>query len=184
MFCLWFVIFCCLIVVLQSATIDTLGKRTTHSTLPSKDSFVNKINANDLKSTGEGSGANLDDYDDEDEQLVKITTTTILSSTKHVLTTVTSMRSSTIKPAKKNISSNMNYDLDDNEFKDDFSDDLEESAYDHDLTSLENAPLFSSTSYSTTITKIPANIVSQSSIRTFFRFLSRPPIAAGILVGK
>ena len=104
----------------------------------------------------EGSGVSLDDYEDEDDPLAKITATT----------TVT---------AKTLLSTNAS-ELQDEEFKDDFVDDFEENSYDETLST----PSTLSTPLN------PAMISSTplpTKFRAFFNFLARPPIAAAILVG-
>ena len=103
----------------------------------------------------EGSGVSLDDYEDDDDALAKITATTVTTKT------LTSTNAS---------------DLQDEEFKDDFADDFEENSYDETLSppSTLSTPLNPAMISSTPL---------PTKFRAFFNFLARPPIAAGILVG-
>lgn len=136
--------------------------------LPSQSALIDKIPSNDQKTAVEGSGVSLDDYEDEDDQLAKVTATTTLATTKRT----------TIVSSTKGGNATNNDELDENEFKEDFSDDLEDVAYDHELTSSD------STASSTSTTRVSITVSPLSPVRAFFSFLTRPPIAAGILVGE
>ena len=160
-----------LLLIQAAGTVDVNDRTTTlASALPLKSALIEKIPSNDQKTTIEGSGASLDDYEDEDEQLAKVTATTS--------TTLSTSKRSTIASSTKAHNSTNNDELDDNEFKEDFADDLEDIAYDHELTSLDSTVLPPST------TRTPTTAQNPSPARVFFGFLTRPPIAAGILVGK
>lgn len=121
-------------------------------------SFNNKA---DTKNTVEGSGAtNLDDYEDEDPDLAKLTasSTTTTTTIKSIITT--------------NRSKLVEDELSENEFKEDFADDFEEPIDEQETT------------ITTTITTTTRSSNPGTSFKTIFSFLTRPPIAAGILVGE
>ena len=123
------------------------------------------------KTSVEGSGASLDDYADEDieDQLAKITVTTTTKST--TTTKVASSTKTTTRPVGED-------DFDANEFKEDYADDLEDETFSRDSTSQTTlAP----TRSSSTVKHPPHQYIP---LRVLFGFLTRPPIAAGILVGK
>jgi hypothetical protein len=167
-----------------------------------------------LGTHGEGSGgaASLDEYaDDEDEeQLSKVTATTVSSSTFIITTTRTTTSTTTKRttsattllnkwmkttsnyeePKKKNttVSSTFN-DLDASEFKDDheeYADDLEDDAYYNEPTvsNKVSSVSFSSPRYPISTTRQSLAVNHTTPLWILFSFLTRPPIAAGILAGK
>jgi hypothetical protein len=129
-----------------------------------KESFQDKSNV-------EGSGVSLDDYEEIDDQFDKLTAST--STT----TTTTTSRPSTRAPTQLNVP---NEEPEENEFKENYIDDLDDVSYDSEMTSSETliVPLTSTLHFST---PIPSR---KSSLRVLLDTLTRPPIAAGILVGK
>lgn len=152
----------CLVVIVQA--VIAKGQVTAQPL-----SLTNGLDLTKPKTSVEGSGVSLDDYADEDieDQLVKITatTTTTTTTTKAAQSTKT-----TTRPVGED-------DFDANEFKEDYADDLEDETFSHDTTSPTTlAPVrLSSTVKHPSHQYIP--------LRVLFGFLTRPPIAAGILVG-
>jgi hypothetical protein len=171
------------------------------------------INDHKTNVEGSGGGAaSLDEYadDEEEEQLSKVTATTVSSSpsttTRPMTTTTTKLTSSTTtlsnkwskttfnydQPKKKNVSSTTSStfnDLDANEFKEDheeYADDLEDDAYYNEPTVSNKVSMssFSSTRYPIPSTRQPSTGNLTTPIWALFSFLTRPPIAAGILAGK
>jgi hypothetical protein len=152
--------------------------------------------------------------DDEEEQLSKVTattvnsrisptttittTTTISPTTKRMTstttTTVINKWMKTTEPMKKKNLSNTTLspafnDLDASEFKDDheeYADDLEDDAYYNEPTiSNKISPSSLSTTRYPPLTTRPSLAVNHTTpIWILFSFLTRPPIAAGILAGK
>ena len=130
-----------------------------------------------------------------------ITTTTMMTKRTSTSTTMTTtvpsskwMKSTSTydQPKRKNenstISSTFN-DLDVNEFKDDheeYADDLEDDAYYNEPTVSNRVPMGSPppTRYPSPSTRAPISTNHTTPIWILFSFLTRPPIAAGILAGK
>jgi len=135
---------------------------------PFDDYDLNDKNNNTAE--GSGGGINLDDYadEDEDDQLSKVTATTISSSTSTTTTTTTT------KIPDGN--STKIADLDANEFDEDYKDDLEDDVDYNEITT-------KSTSVSLSSTRPSSDVHHQTPIRVLFSFLTRPPIASGILAG-
>ena len=173
----------CLLVIVQSTEINSSKGQT--STLPvlAKQALNDEdYDLTDKKGQVEGSGvtASLDDYADEeiDEQLSKITASTLT-------TTIRSTSTTTIKfiEQKKNNNNNNNAtrtkfdDLDANEFNEDYKDDLDDAVDYNELTTKMESTILSTTRSSTTVQH-------RTSLRVLFAFLTRPPIAAGILAGS
>ena len=154
----------CLVVVVQAAIAK--GQVSAQPVSPTDGLDLTKP-----KTSVEGSGASLDDYADEDidDQLAKITattTTTTTTTTKAAVSTKT-----TTRPMGED-------DFDANEFKEDYVDDLEDETFSRDTTSQTTlAPIRPSS----TAKHPPRQYIP---LRVLFGFLTRPPIAAGILVGK
>ena len=165
-----------LFVTVQSAVFGNSARQSTSTAavLPKQALAFDQYDLHDGTSTAEGSGdgANLDEYadDDEDEQLSKVTAST--STIRTTMTTTTTKRSE-----MKTANSTKMMDSGANEFDDDYKDDIEDSIdYNEATTKITNVPL-------TTTHSGPA-IPPQKPLRLFFSFLTRPPIAAGILAGK
>jgi hypothetical protein len=78
----------------------------------------------------------------------------------------------------KNKSSTINDDLDVDEFKEDYPDDLQDETFYNEVTSESTNVL------STTTTRQSSTVHNNKRIWILFSFLTRPPIAAGILAGK
>lgn len=164
-----------LIVVVQSAvTNSSKGQPPATATLPKSASLYDDYDLTDKKTNGEGSGASasLDEYADEedDDQLSKITATTISSTTS---TTTTKK----IPEQKKKIESGTKpNDLDKDEFNEDYNDDLVDDVDYNEVTTKLTSTTLSSTR--------PSSVVQRRTpLRALFSFLTRPPIAAGILAG-
>jgi len=161
---------------------------------------------------GSGGAASLDEYaDDEDEeQLSKVTATTVSSrmssSTTTTTTTTTSTTTKRMTLSHKWMKTTFNYeqikkknqssttlspafnDLDASEFKDDheeYADDLEDDAYYNEPTVSNKVSLstFSITRYPVLTTRQSLGVNHTTPIWMLFSFLTRPPIAAGILAG-
>jgi hypothetical protein len=165
-----------LVIVVQSAVTNTSeGQPPTALASPKQASLDEDYDLIDKKSNAEGSGAgaNLDDYADEDEdQLSKIT---MISSSTF---TTTKLTTSTKIPKQKNENITKKDDADANEFNDDYKDDLADDVDYNEITTTN----ITSTSLSSTL---PSSIVSRPTpIRILFGFLTRPPIAAGVLAGE
>jgi len=164
------------IVVVQSAvTNSSIGQPPAVSPiLPKSGSIYDDYDLNDKKTNTEGSGtaASLDEYADEDEdyQLSKITAITTSSSTS---TTTTTTKRTTKKIDESSTKTN---DLDNDEFNEDYKDDLAGDVDYNEITTKISTTSLSSTR--------PSPVVQPyTPIRVFFKFLTRPPIAAGILAG-
>lgn len=164
-------IFLCIIV--QCAPINTLKEKPTPSlTFPKQ--YSNDYDGN-LNIEGSGSHANLDEYPDEDDddddgylsKLTSTTTSTRVTTTKRVIPKFA---------VQKKIIESID-DVDSNEFDDDYKEDLEEDTIYNEVATKVTTTSPSSTN-SLNVTRRPA------SIRGFLSFLSRPPIAAGILGGS
>ncbi|CAF0975435.1 unnamed protein product [Adineta ricciae] len=163
-----------LFVTVQSAVFSNSARQSTSTAaiLPKQALAFDQYDLHDGTSTAEGSGdgANLDEYadDDEDEQLSKVT-----ASTSTIRTTMTT---TTKRSEMKTANSTKMMDLGANEFDDDYKDDIEDSIdYNEATTKITNVPL--------TTTRSEPAIPPQKPLRLFFNFLTRPPIAAGILAG-
>ena len=133
--------------------------------------------------------------------MMRRTSTTTITTTMMTTTTTTTtipsskwMKSTSTydQPRRKNenstISSTFN-DLDVNEFKDDheeYADDLEDDAYYNEPTISNRVPMGSPppTRYPSPSTRAPISMNHTAPIWILFSFLTRPPIAAGILAGK
>lgn len=165
--------------VVQSAvTNSSKGQPSAFPILPKQTSVDDDYDLNDKKTNIEGSGgtASLDEYADEeiDDQLSKITATTISSSTSTTTTTTTIKLP---EQKKKNESSAKINNLDADEFNEDYKDDLEDDVDYNEMTTKITSVSFSSTR--------PTSVVQhRTPLRVFFSFLTRPPIAAGILAGS
>lgn len=149
---------------------------TTNPILPKSGSQYDDYDFNDKKSNGEGSGssANLDDYaDEEDDQLSKITASTTVSTSTTTITRTTT--------TKKITSSTKKTDLDVDEFSEDYKDDV---ADDVDYNEVSTKITTTSTPVLSTTRSSSSTGQRRSPIRVFFSFLTRPPIAAGILAGS
>lgn len=223
------------LVARAAVTNSSKGQTADALTLPKQASVYDDYDLNDQKLVGahvEGSGgaASLDEYadDEEEDQLSKVTATTVNSSistgkTSAPITTTTTttatMKTSTTtmkrtssttastttipsskwmkststydQPKRKNenstISSTFN-DLDVNEFKDDheeYADDLEDDAYYNEPTISNRVAMGSPppTRYPSPPTRAPISMNHTTPIWILFSFLTRPPIAAGILAG-
>jgi len=167
------------VVVVQSTVTNSSKGQPSASPpiLPKQASLDHDYELNDKKTNVEGSGgaASLDDYADEedDDQLSKITATTMISSSSSSTTSTTTKLP---EQKKKNESSTKPNDLDSNEFNEDYKDDLEDDVDYNEVTTKITSVSLSSTRPSSTVQH-------RTSIRVFFSFLTRPPIAAGILAG-
>jgi len=167
------------IAIVQSAVTDSpkVQPPTATPILPKQASLYDDYDLNDKKTNSEGSGgtASLDEYTDEDEedQLSKITATTMMSSTSTTTTTTTTI---ILEQNMKNETSTKNDDLVTDEFNEDYKDDLEDDVDYNEITTKTTIVSLSSTR--------PSPVVEHlTPIRVFFKFLTRPPIAAGILSG-
>jgi len=168
-----------LVVVVQSTvTNSSKGQSPDTPILPKQASIYDDYDLNDKKTNVEGSGgaANLDEYADEenDDQLSKITATTMSSSSSTTTPTTTTIKLP--EPIKKNESSTKINDLDTDEFNEDYKDDLEDDVDYNEITTKMTSVTLSSTRSSTVVRP-------RTPIRVLFSFLTRPPIAAGILAG-
>ena len=175
MFIRLLVTFFLLCVTVQSAvTSSSKSPSPNAAILPKQAASFDQLELNDGTATVEGSGegANLDEYadDDENEQLAKVTATTMSSSTS--TTTTTKL------PPKKTTNVTKSSDLDANEFDEDYKDDLEDNVDYNEVTTKTSNVSPSSTRPS------HAAQPPKTSMRVFFGFLTRPPIAAGILAGS
>jgi hypothetical protein len=145
--------------------------------LPKQASLYDDYDLNDKKTNTEGSGgtASLDEYADEDEedQLSKITATTIISSTS---TTTTTTTTTILEEKMKNETSTKSDDLVTDEFNEDYKDDLEDDVDYNEITT-------KTTIFSLSSTRSSPVVQHLTPIRVLFKFLTRPPIAAGILAG-
>jgi len=166
------------IAIVQSAVTNSSKGQppTVTPILPKLASLYDDYDLNDKKTNTEGSGgtANLDEYADEDEenQLSKITATTIMSSTSTTTITTTII----LEEKMKNETSTKSDDLVTDEFNEDYKDDLEDDIDYNEITTKTTIVSLSSTR--------PSPVVQHlTPIRVFFKFLTRPPIAAGILAG-
>ncbi|CAF1314137.1 unnamed protein product [Rotaria magnacalcarata] len=164
-------IFLCIIV--QCASINTLKEKlSSSSTFPKQ--YSNDYDGN-LNIEGSGNIANLDEYpdeDDDDDDLSKLTSTTIssrITTTKRLIPKVVELKKKTASIEKLD-------DADSNEFDDDYKEDLEDDTVYNEVT-IKVTSTGPSTTNALDVTRRPA------SIRGFLSFLSRPPIAAGILGG-
>lgn len=131
--------------------------------------------------------------------MTTITTTTTLSTTTTTATTSTSRRMTTpttrwMKPSdppkKKNFTTTTPaLDLDGNEFKDDheeYADDLEDDVYYNEPTvtsKITVASIISTPRYPTVTTRSPVPVNHTTPLWVLLNFLTRPPIAVGILAG-
>jgi hypothetical protein len=118
----------------------------------------------------------------------KLTTSTTTESNKWIKTTVNyeqirkkNQSSTTLSPAFN--------DLDASEFKDDheeYADDLEDDSYYNEptISNKVSFPTFSTTRYPILTTRQSLAVNHTTPIWMLFSFLTRPPIAAGILAGK
>jgi hypothetical protein len=197
-------------IVVQAAVSNnsSKGQAADAFTLPKQASLYDDYDLNDHKALGnsvEGSGgaASLDEYadDDEEEQLSKVTSTSSSSTTTAKTTTTTQRTSSSTtwpnrwmkttinyEQKKKNESSTPLSDLDTNEFKEDhedYADDLEDDAYYNEPTLATKIAIASPppTRLPVAPTRQPPAVQHRKPIWAFFSFLTRPPIAAGILTG-
>ncbi len=169
------------ILVVQSAvTNSSKGQPPTATPILSKQaSLYDDYDLTDKKTNaegGSGAAASLDEYADEeeDDQLSKITATTMSSSTS--TTTTTTKRTTTKIPEQKDGNSTKNDDLGVDEFNEDYKDDLEDDIDYNEITTKMTSVSLSSTR--------PSSVVQRHTpIRILFSFLTRPPIAAGILAG-
>jgi len=167
------------IVVQSAVTNSPKDQPPAVLTLPKQASLYDDYDLNDKKTNVEGSGtaASLDEYADEeeDDQLSKITATTMNSSTS---TTTTTKPTTTKIPEekKKNETSTKTNELDTNEFNEDYKDDLVDDVDYNEITTKTTSVSLSSTRSTSTVHHL-------TPIRVFFSFLTRPPIAAGILAG-
>lgn len=168
-------IICIAVVVVAQSTVtnSSKGQLPAGSILPKQALLDEDYDLNDKKFTIEGSGnaASLDEYadEDEDDQLSKITATTMTTISTSTTTTTTKRP----EPKKNSTKSD---DFDANEFNEDYNEDLDDNIdYKEITTKLTNA--FIST------TRPSSTVPSRTPFRTFFGFLTRPPIAAGILAG-
>jgi hypothetical protein len=220
------------VVVVQSAiTNSSKGQTADALTLPKQASLYDDYDLNDQKTLPnnvEGSGggaASLDEYadDEEDEQLSKVTATTIrtsvsinITTTMTTTSTVSTSTSTTTTRRKTSTTTSSNRwmkttsnnyepirkrnqssttlspafnDLDASEFKDDqeeYADDLEDDAYYNEptISNKVSPSSFSITRYPILTTRQSLAVNHTTPIWMLFTFLTRPPIAAGILAGK
>ncbi|CAF3044792.1 unnamed protein product [Rotaria sp. Silwood2] len=176
------------IVVQSTLTTNIKNKPSSTFTFPKQfsvdddDDDVDYLN--DKKLHNEGSSSNSatpdeyadeddDDDDDDDNQLSKIIATTTIHTT---ISTTTNKRIMTkiFEQKKKNENNTKTNYLDVNEFYEDYKDDLEDDTY-------YNEPTIKTTSISLSSTHL--STVHPTSMRVILNFLTRPPIAAGILGG-
>lgn len=165
---------CCLLIIVQSIEINSSkGQTSTLPILAKQASNDEDYDLTERKGQIEGSGvtASLDDYADEeiDEQLSQITAST-LTSTIRSTTTTKSLEQ------KVNTTRIKFDDLDANEFNEDYKDDLEDAVDYNELTTKMESTI-------TSTTRSTATVQHRTSLRVLFAFLTRPPIAAGILAG-
>jgi hypothetical protein len=222
MFLRLLVTFISLIIVVQSTvTNSSKGQIADALTLPKQSSAYEDYDLNDQKTLGnnvEGSGgaASIDEYadDEEEEQLSKVTATTLRTNISTITTTIptttlttTKRTTSTTTFSNKWMKTTFNYeqinkknqssttlstvfnDLDGSEFKDDqeeYTDDLEDDSYYNEPTVSNKIPStsFSTTRYPNPTTRQTFGVNHTAPIWILFTFLTRPPIAAGILAGK
>ena len=171
----------CLLVVVQSIEINSSkGQSTTIPIFAKQASNDEDYDLTDKKGQIEGSGvtASLDDYADEeedDDQLSKITATIVTTTLR---TSTTTSKSPELKKLNNTATIRMKFDdLDANEFNEDYKDDLEDAVDYNELTT-KLASTLGSTTRSSTI------VQHRTPLRVLFAFLTRPPIAAGILAGS
>lgn len=173
----------CILVVQSAITNSSKGQSSTSSPILAKQAVLDEdYDLNDKKLTGEGSGdlANLDEYADEedDEQLSKVTATTIITKlpSTTIRTTSTTIKTTTtkIKIPEQKIKNDTHMESD--EFSEDYKDDLENDIdYNEVTTKVTVLP--------TTSTRLTPGITTRTPLRVLFSFFTRPPIAAGILTG-
>ncbi|CAF0964944.1 unnamed protein product [Rotaria sordida] len=161
------------IIVVQSTVTNNLKNKSSSTLLSPKqfsfDDDDDYLNDKKIHSEGSGSSATLDDYadedgddDDDDDQLSKIITSSTVSTT----TTVKRIITKTFEQKKKNENYTKINSFDINEFYDDYKDDID-----------YNEPTIKTT------TILLSSTIRPTSIRIILSFLTRPPIAAGILGG-
>jgi len=166
-----------IIVVVQCTVTNTSPPASL--TLPKQASLDEDYDLNDKKTNAEGSGggATLDEYADEedDDHLSKVTATTMSSTTS---TTTTKRTTAKIVEQKKKNETSKNDDFDTGEFSEDYKDDLEDDVDYNEVTTIKTSRVsLSSTQPSSVVHHRP------TPFRALYTFLTRPPIAAGILAG-
>ncbi|CAF3211019.1 unnamed protein product [Rotaria sp. Silwood2] len=175
------------IVVQSTLTTNIKNKPSSTFTFPKQfsvdddDDDVDYLNDKKLHNEGSSNSATPDEYadedddddDDDDNQLSKIIATTTIHTT---ISTTTNKRIMTkiFEQKKKNENNTKTNYLDVNEFYEDYKDDLEDDTY-------YNEPTIKTTSISLSSTHL--STVHPTSMRVILNFLTRPPIAAGILGG-
>jgi hypothetical protein len=166
-----------LIVVQSTITKNLKDKPVSSFTFPKSYPIDDDYDLNDKKFNTEDSGsiAGLDEYIDEDDydQSPKIISTTMTSS---ISTTTKRIFIKFLEQKKKNDNGTKKNYLDTSEFYDDYKDDMEDDAFYNEAT-------IKSTTTSLPSTRSPSVTHRPASFRVLVNFLTRPPIAAGILGG-
>ena len=122
---------------------------------------------------------------------IATTTTTTSSTVRRLSTTTTRWMKPSDSPKKKNLTTTTPpLDLDGNEFKDDheeYADDLEDDVYYNEPTvtsKLTVASMMTTPRQPLVTTRSPAPVHHTSPVWVLLNFLTRPPIAVGILAGR
>lgn len=118
------------------------------------------------------------------------TATATTSTSRRMSTTTTRWMKPSDPPKKKNLTTTTPaLDLDGNEFKDDheeYADDLEDDVYYNEPTitsKITVASIISTPRYPTVTTRSPVPVNHTTPLWVLLNFLTRPPIAVGILAG-
>lgn len=122
--------------------------------------------------------------------LITTTTTITTSTSRRTMTTTTRWMKPSDPPKKKNFTTTTPaLDLDGNEFKDDheeYADDLEDDVYYNEPTvtsKITVASIISTPRYPTVTTRSSVPVNHTTPLWVLLNFLTRPPIAVGILAG-
>lgn len=122
--------------------------------------------------------------------LITTTTTITISTSRRTMTTTTRWMKPSDPPKKKNFTTTTPaLDLDGNEFKDDheeYADDLEDDVYYNEPTvtsKITVASIISTPRYPTVTTRSSVPVNHTTPLWVLLNFLTRPPIAVGILAG-
>ncbi|CAF3647630.1 unnamed protein product [Rotaria sp. Silwood1] len=178
-----------IIIIIQSTLTNNIKDKTSSTfTFPKQYSFdddIDYINDKKIHNEGNDNNSNLDEYADEDDDddddnddnpLSKMPTTTTIRTISTTTTTMKHIMTKIFEQKKKNETNTKKNSLDTNEFYDDYKEDLDDDDifYNEPTIKMTTISLLSSTRLST---------IHPTSIRGIFNFLTRPPIAAGILGG-
>ncbi|CAF0805005.1 unnamed protein product [Didymodactylos carnosus] len=148
--------------------------------------LANDGNINSVEGSGQEGSSNLDEDYEDDETLFK--TTTVSRNRYNLTTTAVKISSTTTNKWTKSTMKTVNNSNDgDDEFKEEDYDDQDHSE-DDEADYYEGEKTLSSkmstTSYIMKTTTSNNHVVHHTPIWVLFSFLTRPPIAAGILCGE